>query len=144
MLFIEANYFQKDLIDHISKIYKCNCVTKGCLISYFFHYGTNLQKWVPNHNPEHYLPKENTSGSWFGTHFWISISENLHNYWYSRKFPPARLLIFQKFSPCTSILSCTFNVFLRIFPPARLFHPTRLFGILEYAWKMSTTHFPPK
>ena len=31
-----------------------------------------------------------------------------------------------------SIMSCTFNVFLRIFPPARLFRPTRLFGTLDY------------
>ena len=32
--------------------------------------------------------------------FWIEIS-NLHVYWFSRKF-----------SPCTSVLSCTFNVIL--------------------------------
>ena len=45
----------------------------------------------------------------------------LHVYWFWEKNPP-----------CTSILSCTFNVFLRIFPPARLFRTARLFGTLEY------------
>ena len=60
-----------------------------------------------------------------------------------KKIPPARLLILQVFpllvywfsrksSPCTSILTCTFNVFGRIFPPPRLFGPARLFGTLEY------------
>ena len=52
-----------------------------------------------------------------------------------------------KFYPCTFILSCTFNVFLRIFPPARLFHPTCLFGTLEYGlltdgfWNKPTISF---
>ena len=30
----------------------------GGLISEFFHFGSNLQKEVPDHNPEHYLPKK--------------------------------------------------------------------------------------
>ena len=47
---------------------------------------------------------------------------------------PARLLILRKKSPLHGLIwVCTFNVFLRIFPPARLFGPIRLFGTLEYS-----------
>ena len=46
---------------------------------------------------------------------------------------PAHLLILRKKSPLHGLFwVCTYNVFLRIFPPARLFCPTRLFGTLEY------------
>ena len=37
----------------------------------------------------------------------------LHVYWFWGKIPP-----------CTSIMSCTFNFFLRTFPPERLFCPS--------------------
>ena len=36
------------------------------LKKFFTLNGSNLQTWVPNQGPEHYLPKE----SLFGTHYW--------------------------------------------------------------------------
>ena len=47
--------------------------------------------------------------------FSFENQNNLHNYWFARKFPP-----------------CMFIDFHENFPPARLFRPTCLFGTLEY------------
>ena len=41
-------------------------LVKGGLISESFSPWLNLQKWVPNHDHEHYPPP----GLWFGTLFW--------------------------------------------------------------------------
>ena len=52
-----------------------------------------------------------------------------HVYWYL----PCTFIDYEIKIPLDGlILVCKFNVFLRIFLPARLFRPTCLFGILEY------------
>ena len=60
----------------------------------------------------------------------IRITRTIINW--PENFHPARLLIFQKIFPLHVYSVLHVECFIRIFPPAHLFRPTRLFGTQEY------------
>jgi hypothetical protein len=52
-------FWREILIQVVVTSYLITDVLKVALSQKGFHFGSNLQKKVPNQSPEHYLPKEN-------------------------------------------------------------------------------------